>query len=40
LTTLELTHNDFASITTHYLADTPANTPGKAAIHISAITCA
>ncbi|HTS28461.1 MAG TPA: choice-of-anchor D domain-containing protein [Bryobacteraceae bacterium] len=29
LTTLELTHNDFASITTHYLSDTPANTPVK-----------
>jgi hypothetical protein len=28
-TTLELTHTDFASITTHFLANTPANTPSK-----------
>jgi len=28
-TTLELTTNDFASITTYLLANTPANTPGK-----------
>lgn len=28
-TTLELTHNDFASFTTHLLAATPASTPGK-----------
>ena len=29
VTTLELTQNDFASITTHFLANTPAATPAK-----------
>ncbi len=29
VTTLELTHSDFASITTHFLANTPAATPVK-----------
>ena len=28
-TTVELTHSDFASFVTHYLANTPATTPGK-----------
>ena len=29
VTTLEHTHSDFASLTTHFLADTPTATPGK-----------